>query len=63
MVMLMVKYYQFFIQPNLVLKWDNAPAVYGAIFDGSEVCLRFYFAEGRYPLALVVRVFCEGELK
>ena len=44
--------------PNLVLKWDNAPATYGAFFDGSEVSLKFYFAVGRYPLALVVRL-CE----
>ena len=39
-----------------MLKWDNAPAAYGAIFDGSEVRLRFYFAVGRYPLAQVVRI-------
>ena len=43
------------VKPNFVLKWDNAPANYGAFFDGSEVRLRFYFAVGRYPLALVVR--------
>lgn len=46
---------------NLVLKWDNAPANYGAFFDGSEVLLRFKFAVGRYPLARVVRQ-SEGEL-
>ena len=37
---------------NFPLKWDNAPANYGAFFDGSEVRLRFYFAVGRYPLAV-----------
>ena len=38
--------------PNFPLKWDNAPAAYGAFFDDSEVRLRFYFVEGRYPLAM-----------
>ena len=38
-----------------MLKWDNAPANYGAFFDGSEVRLRFYFAVGCYPLAQIVR--------
>jgi hypothetical protein len=28
-------------QPNFPLKWDNAPATYGAIFDGTEVRLSF----------------------
>ena len=37
--------------PNYALKWDNAPAAYGAFFDGSEVRLRFYLLWGRYPLA------------
>lgn len=39
------------VKPNLTLKWDNAPANYGAFFDGSEVRLIFNFAVGTCALS------------
>ena len=43
------------INPNFTLKWDNAPADYGSLFDVSEVISAFGFAVGTLPLSVVVR--------
>ena len=40
---------------NFTLKWDNAPADYGSLFDVSEVISAFDFAVGTLPLSVVVR--------
>ncbi len=40
---------------NFTLKWDNAPANYGALFYVSEVISDFDFAVGTLPLSVVVR--------
>ncbi len=41
---------------NFTLKWDNAPADYGSLFDVSEVISAFDFAVGMLPLSVVVRL-------
>ena len=41
---------------NFTLKWDNAPADYGSLLDGSEVISAFDFAVGTLPLSVVVRL-------
>ena len=40
------------LQPNLVLKWDNAPTNYSVFIYRSEVRLRFEFAVGTCQLIL-----------
>ena len=48
------------IVSNFSLKWDNAPAAYGAFFGFCAYCAQVDFAVGRYPLALVVRLIILG---
>ena len=41
--------------PNLRIKWESAPAAYGAFFGGVGKRVHFDFAFGAFPLMLVVR--------
>ena len=45
--------------PNLRIKWENAPAAYGAIFGGVGKQAHLVFAFGAFPLMLIVRI-CFG---
>jgi len=36
-------------QPNFTLKWDNAPAIYGAFFGICAYFAQAYFAKGVTP--------------
>ena len=41
---------------NFSIKWENAPAAYGAFFGGVGKLAHFYFAFGVFPLMLIVRL-------